>query len=618
MAIDFSTASVPSARTLREEMESLRWNQESEQAAAAVRRPRQRSKSRSSGNGRGGGGRSRKPPVASGDDGDGGAASPKPWVLRHKKLVGFLSVFSIVMLVFGIYVAPVLIAGARAYREVFVESERPTPAAIAISNAQQTPVTAQQAAQAELPTPTPYPEWDGTDPITLLLLGVDRREDEAARSDTIILIRIDPANNTAAMLSIPRDTQVVIPGFGIQKVNAAYAFGDAQSDTVAGGGPGLVMTTIEANFGIHVDYFAEVDFEGFQKIIDTVGGITIDNPYPIKDDEYPADGTNYMRIFFPAGWQHLDGEQALIYARTRHDDGDAARNQRQQQVLMALREQALGLDLMSKAADLLNDLAGAFRTDLNPTQLIELARVGQRIDEADIVSYSLMPALTEVNGAVYYLEPDWNAVAAILSEFAGQTIAPPASLLANPDYSTPIVLRNSSGTDGMATRVAEVLETQGFTNVTIDTAWSGGWSETTTIADRANNLTTSMFLAGAIGVSLDTILVEGDDQYEFSVTDWRQPGMISIDLGSDTPDPIWYDAEAAMESIFSELGVDIETPEPTAIAATATPPIDYSLPANGAPSTSSDHAISGDQTGGPVEANPTREPSPTPMPTPTP
>lgn len=615
MAIDFSTAAVPSARTLREELEALRWNNEQPTAAASSRRSRRPPK-RGAG-GRGGGGGRKNAYRAAADESDGGAgnAAPKPWVLRHKRLVGFLATFSVIMLVFGIYVAPVLIAGARAYREVFVDSgERPTAPAIAITNAQLTPVAPQQAANVDQPTPTPVPEWDGDDPVTLLLLGVDRREDEGARSDTIILIRIDPANNSAAMLSIPRDTKVVIPGFGIQKINAAYAFGDARQETVPGGGPGLVMTTIEANFGIRPDYFAEVDFEGFQKIIDLVGGVTIDNPYPIKDDEYPAEGNNYQRIYFPAGWQHLDGEEALIYARTRHDDGDAARNTRQQQVLLALREQAIGLDLISKADDLLLTLAGAVKTDLGSGQVIELARVAQRIDQSAISTYSLMPALTPVETPVYYLVPDWNAVAAILTEFAGETIAPPASALANPVYSTPIVLRNSSGTDGRASQVADVLEEQGFTNVTIDFEWTGEWTEATSIADRAGNLETSMFLANAIGVPLDSIQIEGVADVAFTASDWQQPGAISIEIGADAPDPSWYDADAELESIFADRGISIPTPVATEIAATSTPPIEYGLPATGDRSPTDDHPLTGDQTGGPQEALPTVAPSPTATP----
>ncbi len=583
MRVDFSTAFVPSGRTLREEMEALRQPAEEPQAARGRR------------------GKQRKPSKAARSSNT--SESRLHRFLQHKKLVAATAVFAVTMLVFGVFVAPVLIAATRAYRDVFVENDNRQPApAIAIVNAEQTPVTASQAGNDPAAAAQPQAEWNGTEPLTMLLIGVDRREDEAARSDTLILVNIDPVSQSAAIMSIPRDTKVIIPGYGIQKINAAYAYGDYNKETIPGGGPTLVMQTIEANFGIHVDYFAEVDFAGFQMIIDTVGGITIDNPYPIKDDEYPAEGNNYQRIYFPAGWQHLDGEDALIYARTRHDDGDATRNERQQQVLLALRDQAIDFDLISKAPELLDQLAGTFRTDLSPTQLVELARLGARIDEANILQYSLMPALTEeqLPGQPYYLVPDWNAVAAILTDFAGETIAPPASALSNPVYGTPIIVRNSSGIEGMASRVAEMLQSQGFTNVTVDPTFTGEFHDYTQIVDRSGSLVTSMFLAGAIGVPIESILVEGVDEIYFDDFDWRTASAISIDIGADAPDPMYYDADSLLNDAFDSMGVEVEATEPE-IVPTPTPPIVYILPATGDPSNGDEHDQPGDLTGGPPE-----------------
>jgi hypothetical protein len=159
-----------------------------------------------------------------------------------------------------------------------------------------------------------------------------------------------------------------------------------------------------------------------------------------------------------------------------------------------------------------------------------------------------------------------------------------------------------------------VLEGQGFTNVTVDYAWVGSWTPTTVIADRSGSLVTSMYLAGAIGVPIDSIVLDGADEVEFTAADWQQPGMISIEIGADAPDPSWYDADALLAEIFENRGIEVVTPEPTAIAATATPPIDYTLPATGNPSSSDDHGVTGDQTGGPFEAMPTPAPSPTPTP----
>lgn len=579
LRVDFAAAFPPSERTLNDEIALIGQN-----------RPRHRHKQATF-----------KEP-----------AGEKPSLmrryLRHKRLVAVTGVFAVVMLVFGIYVAPVLIAAARAYQDVFVDnSNREAAPSIAIVNENQTPVAASQAGL--VPTPTPPPEWSGTEPLTLLLLGVDKREGgdevDGSRSDTMILVRIDPVTLSASILSIPRDTKVIVPGYGVRKVNAAYSIGDNPDNNEQGGGPGLTMRTIEANFGIHVDNYIEVDFAGFQRVVDTVGGVTIDNPYAIKDDEYPADGNNYQRIYFPPGWQHLDGEEALIYARTRHDDGDAMRSARQQQLLLALREQAMNLDLVSNAAQLIGEFGDAVRMDLSLTQALDLARLGTRIDEANIRQISLMPALDEENSdAGYYLVPDWNEVAAVLSDFAGVTIVPPGSALANPTLDVPIVVRNASGMNGMATSVVEALQAQGFTNVTVDMTATGETLDYTEIVDLSDNLSTSMYLAGIIGVPIDAVLEGGvdDDAIALEYGDWRQSGAISITVGTDAPDPSMYSATTELEDAFNNQGLDAATArEQQAVAAitpTATPPIDYTLPATGDPSTASTES-NGDSSGGP-------------------
>ena len=537
-----------------------------------------------------------------------GGSSDKPSRLRrfsrHPKLVAATAMFAVMMLLFGIYVAPVLYAGARAYRDVFVDSNNRQPApAIAVVNAEQTPITAAQA--KSIPTPTPPPEWTGTEPLNLLLIGIDRREDEATRSDTMIMVHIDPVKQTAAMLAIPRDTKVIIPGYGVNKINAAYAFGDAYEQD-HGGGPGLVMETIEANFGIHIDHYAEVDFAGFEKVIDTVGGVTIDNPYPIKDDEYPAAGNDYMRIFFPAGWQHLNGERALEYARTRHDDGDAMRSVRQQQVLMALLNQAQKSDLISNAAQLIGDFADTVRMDLSPSQAIELARLGMKFNQSNITQYSLMPALVEQNDPdQYYLIPVWDDVATILSEFAGEPISPPASALANPTLDTPIVIRNASATDGMATRVSDALTAEGFTNVSIDYTGSGEAIDQTLIVDRSGDLATAMYLAGIIGVSIDSVTDSVPGDAYGTPTDWGSDGTISITLGMDAPDPAYYEP-AIRDTGNADAGG--RGPEATVTPGpTSTPAVDYALGATGDPSVNNGASFeeSGDLTGGPETLLPT-------------
>ena len=355
------------------------------------------------------------------------------------------------------------------------------------------------------PTATPgeIPKWNGTTRLTMLLMGVDRREDEPSRSDTMILINIDPVAKTARMLAIPRDLRVIIPGYGVHKINAAYAFGDA--DSVPGGGPGLTLRTIETNFGVHIDYFAEVDFQGFVKIVDSVGGVTLDVPYPIKDDAYPASGNNYMRVYFPAGWQHLDGEHALQYARTRHDDGDGMRSVRQQQLLVALREQAVSLNLLTKAGELLGELSDAVRTDLSPTQALQLARLASEFSPENIESVSLDKSLTEDDSPDgYYLDADWDIAGQILSEFAGTEIIPPMSALQNPNRDLPIRIEDATGIDGLADRAADLLREDGFTNVSV-VKHEGDAVPASYLTANQDDLSTAFLIAGMVGLDLDVV-----------------------------------------------------------------------------------------------------------------
>jgi LCP family protein required for cell wall assembly len=466
-----------------------------------------------------------------------------------------LAVPLLLMVAVGVIVGPVVYRGTRAYQEVFVEPPPRQPVPIAVRNAEGTPVivvagitgeptaTTEPTAKSDptamgktptrataaspvavtpsitptptrtpTPTATPgeIPKWDGTRRLTMLLLGVDRRTTEPSRSDTMILVNIDPVAKTANMIAIPRDLRVIIPGYGIHKVNAAYAF--AEADGLKGGGPALVIQTIETNFGVHIDYFAEVDFAGFVKIVDTLGGVTIDVPYPIKDDAYPADGNNYMRVYFSAGWQHMNGQRALEYARTRHDDGDGMRSVRQQQLLRALRQQAVNFNLLAKAGELLGELGDAVRTDLSPTQALQLARLATEISPDRITSLSLDPAMTvDDSPAGYYLDADWEIVGKILSQFAGTEIIPPMSALTHPRLDVPIRVENRTAKAGLGDRVAKVLRDYGFTNVAVVDGQADAGEKSSVAANQAD-LSTAFLVAGMTGINLDAVTLRATTQ----------------------------------------------------------------------------------------------------------
>lgn len=310
------------------------------------------------------------------------------------------------------------------------------------------------------PPPRPggaaFPDWSKQERVNILLLGLDTRVPGDSRSDTMILVSIDPAAKTTALISIPRDLWVPIPGFGENRINAAYQFGETNG--VAGGGPGLAMQTVEQNFGVPVHYFAQVDFEGFRGIVDALGGVTIDVQRPLIDNEYPSDsGSAYQRIYIPMGVQHMDGHTALQYVRSRHADSDLGRNERQQAMLLALREQGSQISVLGKVDGILRELKGAVRTDLSFTQVGSLAKLAQGIPRDSVRQLAVGGDLVEdgnVNGAAVLL-PHWAAIRAAVQALTGGP-APPAE-------AATLAVMNGTDTAGLARLTAERLRNAGFT-----------------------------------------------------------------------------------------------------------------------------------------------------------
>ncbi len=231
------------------------------------------------------------------------------------------------------------------------------------------------------------PKWNGTDRVTLLLMGMDYRDwlegIDIPRTDTMILLTVDPMNKTAGMLSIPRDMWVNIPGFGYHRINTAYPLGEGSK--LPGGGAGLAMKTVEQFVGVPVDYAALVDFNSFVKFIDTLGGLDMHIKEEITVDPVGKGNTRKLQV----GVQALDGATVLAYARMRYTkDGDFDRSKRQQEVIMALRDQIVTFNqlpmLVSKAPQLYKDLSSGIRTNLTLDQVLQLAWLGTQIDPAKI------------------------------------------------------------------------------------------------------------------------------------------------------------------------------------------------------------------------------------------
>ncbi|RME05958.1 MAG: LytR family transcriptional regulator [Anaerolineae bacterium] len=229
------------------------------------------------------------------------------------------------------------------------------------------------------PTPTLIP-WDGKERVTVLVMGLDYRDWIAgqgrSRSDTMMLLSLDPVTKTAGMLSVPRDLWVNIPGYGHGKINTAHAIG----------GPTLAVKTVELVIGVPIHYYAVIDFQAFIAFIDELGGVKLDIPYEIEVD--PLFDEN--KVLKP-GVQTLPGDLALAYARNRSTgNGDFDRARRQQQVVLAIRDRILDFNLLpvlvKKAPTLYRQLADGITTNMSLDDMIRLAVLAASIPRENIRS----------------------------------------------------------------------------------------------------------------------------------------------------------------------------------------------------------------------------------------
>ncbi len=445
---------------------------------------------------------------------------PRPLLKRPKTWLVILGIIvAIVAIAAVLWAANIARITYNAYNDAHVD---PPARDIYMVNPQGTPeIVPTEQVQASLP------DWDNQDPFNVLLMGIDDREGdtEPPRSDTMIVMRVNPATNHVVMMSIPRDLLVYIPiANRWDKINAAYPIGEEQETN---GGAPAVMETIEANFDVRVHYFVTVDFEGFRTIVDTVGGVIIDVTAPIKDDQYPTETLGLTREYFPTGLQKMDGETALRYSRTRHGDNDIARGERQQQMLVALREQAVDLGLITKAEELIRQMGSMVKTDFNFNQLLALANLGRSVDPNGISKINLWDAgvlsehVPEDELDAFYFEAEWPAVHDLMDVYFSSTSSdppPPTPTIAVPDtpssspvaedsavdLEVPIIVQNDSGISGLATAVSQAMLDAGFTTVSAEVGTDS--ENETVIYDYADSPDTARFIANQLGLDESSIV----------------------------------------------------------------------------------------------------------------
>ncbi len=401
--------------------------------------------------------------------------------------------------------------------------------------------TAQNAPQG----PTPVP-WDGASRVNVLVIGLDYRDweagNDAPRSDTLILLSLDPLAKTASMLSIPRDLWVDIPGgFGYGKINTAYALGEANE--LPGGGPGLAMKTVESVLGIPIQYYAQIDFGAFVRFVDELGGVKIDVPEPITIDLIGS-GKETKKKLKP-GIQTLPGEWALAYARARHTEGgDFDRARRQQQVILAIRDRILDFNmapmLVSKAPQLYAELSGGIHTNLSLDQAIQLGWLA-----LDIPGDSIRHGIIGEEQVIFAKSPDGLDILKPIPEkirllrdelFTSEgALGPAAAQQALEDLvkaeNARVMVLNGAYAAGLAGRTAEYLRSVGV-NAPEDLVGNTDAVAYTWVIDHTGNPYTVQYLIDLMNISPNNFRVRYDPDAQADIELW-----LGTDWANDNPMP---------------------------------------------------------------------------------
>jgi LCP family protein required for cell wall assembly len=346
---------------------------------------------------------------------------PTPWYLNPRNWVWMVIGAALLGTTLVIVLTLFFIARAADISQEMIAAATQTPASVAWNTPPPGGVGSTSGAVIE--------PWAGNERFTILVMGIDRRPGELGsgfRSDTTILVSIDPATNSLGILSIPRDLYVVVPGLSVrQRINSALALGELRQ---LGYGPQLAMETVQLNFGTRVHEYLTVDFTAFTRIVDEIGGIDINVPTVIYDPYYPDQSFGYDPLYIPAGLIHMDGEMALKYARTRHTSNDFDRARRQQQVIYAIRDRIINAQmwpqLIAKAPTIWQEFSNGVQTGLDFGTILRLAMYLKDIPSENIhagaVDQGYVSDWTTPNGAMVLI-PNQAALGNLMAEVFGPT-----------------------------------------------------------------------------------------------------------------------------------------------------------------------------------------------------
>jgi LCP family protein required for cell wall assembly len=382
-----------------------------------------------------------------------------------------------------------------------------------------------------LPPQAQLPQWNGTDRLNILLLGVDQRPGEGVfNTDTMIVVSIDPASGQVAMLSLPRDTvDVPIPPGPAQrfwgstyrnKINSWFSANRNRSDLWPGTDKSRGYNALKAIlgnlYGIDIRYYVQVNFDGFKKVVDALGGVTINVQKPVVDDYYPGDHGELLRVYIPTGVQHMTGAEALIYARSRHgkngvgsDDYD--RGARQQRLLVSLVSETNVAALLPNLDKLIAAGKKAVQTDIPATGgvLPRLLGLADKVDVKNIRSYVFAPPLYGTQGlfdGVFKLIPNVPRIQQAARDAFQVDAKAEAERRALAEEAATVSVLNGSGLLGQASQIASYLDYQGVI-ASAPRQLADRASRTRIVAyngAQASKPDTASFLRTLFGVTVDT------------------------------------------------------------------------------------------------------------------
>ena len=400
------------------------------------------------------------------------------------------------------------------------------------------------------PAPSASPAAPG-DRVNILLVGVDRRPSERTfNTDTMIVLSIDPVTRQIAMLSLPRDVVDVPlprdwPAFSYYggkypaKINSLWtrATGAPSLFPFPDGkrGPEALKGALGTLYGLDIRYYVEVDFDGFRRVVDTLGGVTIRADLPVQDDHYPQEfGRGATRLYVPAAIQHMTGDQALAYARSRHGSNDFDRADRQQEVVLALREQADIPTVVGRLPELLATLKDAVHTDIPTSMMPQLASLADQVGFDRVRQLVFAPRrygrdLVESSRG-YVIIPNVSAIRRAVKDVFAADPDLEASQEAVAAEGAAVRVLNGSGVSGQATAIREYLAYRGF-DATVPTTNGGR-------ADRQDYATTVITVYNAAETDLPTSIALLERLFDVKAITKIDPN-ITVDIivitGANTP-----------------------------------------------------------------------------------